>query len=73
MSVEFRRLDRAHGVNYLVLVPTVYECMNDLLCVADYGDVRAMRHHNQLTTLLYILDDRDEQAIDRVIIQVLFG
>ena len=72
MPVEFRRLDRTHGVDHLVSICAVDKRMDDLLCVADHGDVRAVRDHNQLTALLYVFDNGDEQTIDRVTVQVFF-
>jgi hypothetical protein len=47
--------------------------MDDLLGIADHSDVRAVRHHDDLSALFYLLDNRDQQPVNRLAVEILFG
>jgi hypothetical protein len=47
--------------------------MNDLFRIADNGDVRAVRHHDDLAALLHFRDDRNQQPVDGLADEILFG
>ena len=47
--------------------------MHDLLRVTDYRDVWIMRDHDDLAAFLHCPDDRDEQVIDSLIVEIFFG
>ena len=55
-----------------VAVRAVDEGVDDLLGVAHDGDVRAVGHHDDLAPLLDVLDDWNQQLVDRVVVEVLF-
>ena len=46
--------------------------VNNLLSVADYRDVWIVRHHYDLAALLYCPDDRNQQMIDGLVVEVFF-
>ena len=47
--------------------------VDNLFSVANHRNVRTMRHHNYLASLLNILDHRYKQPVDRLAVEVLFG
>ena len=72
VQIEFGRFDGSHRVLDPIAVRPVDMGVDDLFCITDDGDVRAVRNHDQLPALLHVLDDGNQQSVDRVVVQVLF-
>ena len=52
----------AQRISYLVFVRAIDERVDNLLGIADNGDVWAVRHHDDLPALRHLFDDRNEQG-----------
>ena len=72
MLVHSRVLDRPARAGDLISFRPIDKCANDLLGVAEHGNVRVMRHHDNLAALLNRSDNRDQQEIDSLVVQVFF-
>ena len=73
MFVDNGILDSTAGVSDAVSIGPVDGCVHDLLRVTDYRDVWIMRDHDDLAAFLHCPDDRDEQVIDSLIVEIFFG
>lgn len=71
MQIQLGSFDGTHRVLDAISSCPIDMGMNDLLRVAHYGNVWTVGHHDQLAALLNILDDRNQEPVDGVIVEIL--
>jgi hypothetical protein len=73
MHINDRILDRAARVSDPIALCAVDCGMDNLLGIANHGNIGVVGYHDDLASPLYGADDGNQQVIDGLIIEVLFG